>query len=288
MEYRPLGRTGVTVSALGFGAGPLGRDELPDLEAEALLRAAVEAGITLFDAARSYGRAERRLGAALRPVRPGVVISTKGGYGVDGVSDWTGECIARGIDRALSELGTEVVDIFHLHSCPLEVASRDDILEALAAARRAGKIRIAGYAGDNEALAWAVESGHFDAVECSWSCLDQANRGAILRAAELGMGVIAKRPLANAVWKFAERPTAPDSAAYWERLHTQRPAVDAKTALRFSLYAPGVSSAIVGCSTALHLAENLAAAGDGPLPPADVRAISDAFALHAGAWPAIV
>jgi aryl-alcohol dehydrogenase-like predicted oxidoreductase len=288
MERRPLGRTGIAVSALGFGAGPLGREDLSDSDAEALLRAAVDAGVTLFDAARSYGRAERRLGSALRPVRHQVVISTKGGYGVDGVPDWTGECVARGIDRALVELRMEAVDVFLLHSCPLEVARREDILEALAAARRAGKVRIAGYAGDNEALTWAVESGHFGAVECSWSCLDQANRAAILRAAELGVGVIAKRPLANAVWRVSARPSAPDSGAYWDRHQTMHLPTDGRSALRFSLHTSGVSTAIAGCSTRAHLAENLAAAAEGALPPAEVRAISDAFALHAGAWPAIV
>lgn len=93
---RPFGTTGLSVSPLGLGAGEIGDPALDDREVEALLRAAVELGVTLIDTARSYGRSEERIGRFLAPVRDQVVLSTKVGYGVDGVPDWTGECIRRG------------------------------------------------------------------------------------------------------------------------------------------------------------------------------------------------
>lgn len=281
IEQRPLGGTGLTVSALGFGAGAIGGAELDERDVGDLLAAAVEAGINLFDAARSYGIAEARLGKLLPRQR--VVLSTKGGYGVDGEPDWTGRCIERGIDRALSELRTDWIDIFHLHSCPLEAGRRDDILDALRSARRAGKIRVAGYAGDNEALAWAVDSGEFGAVECSFNLVDQANRQTLLRAARGGVGVIAKRPLANGVWRLGARPQAADLDAYWTRWHELelRPS-DGALALRFSAFAPGVSSAIVGCSRGDHLRENVDAIAKGGLAGDDARRLT-----IDRAWPAV-
>jgi aryl-alcohol dehydrogenase-like predicted oxidoreductase len=288
MIVRPLGSTGLSVSALGFGAGAIGREDVDEGRVERLLATAVEAGVTLFDAARSYGRAEARLGRCLRGRRSQVVLSTKGGYGVEGVADWTGDCIRLGIDRALVELGTHWIDVFHLHSCPREVASRPDILQAMADARRAGKIRVAGYAGDGEALAWAVESGQFGAVECSLNLLDQANAAAVARAVERGMGVIAKRPLANTAWTLREPPLAPDTRTYWERAQQLGVTPELSTALRFSAFFPGVASAIVGCSRSEHLQENLAAFGEGPLSEAALASWRARFQQLGGRWSAVV
>jgi len=106
------------VSRLGLGTGSLGDPAQSDAEVDRLLGTALDLGITLFDTARSYGLSEERLGRFLRGRRDGVVLSTKVGYGVDGVPDWTPECIRKGIDRALGLLQTGVIDLVHLHSCP--------------------------------------------------------------------------------------------------------------------------------------------------------------------------
>ena len=87
MRKRPLGTTGLEVSELGLGAGPLGGADLDDATAIEIVRGAVDRGITLIDTAPSYGRSEVRIGAALRGVRDQVVLSTKLGYGVPGVPD---------------------------------------------------------------------------------------------------------------------------------------------------------------------------------------------------------
>src|SRR4051812_10537603 len=102
MRERTLGRTGLRVSAVGLGCGPLG--ELSALEAEELVHTALDLGVNLFDCARSYGAAEERLGAALRGHRRSSVIVTKGGYGVEGVPDWSARTLTLGIDAALGRL----------------------------------------------------------------------------------------------------------------------------------------------------------------------------------------
>lgn len=285
---RPLGDTGILVSALGLGCGHIGEGP-QDRDIAALLHGALDLGVTLFDVARSYGQAEEHLGRFLADRRAEVVLSTKGGYGVEGVADWTGAAISLGIERALRTLRTEVIDIFHLHSCPLAVAARAEILEALARARQEGKIRVAAYSGENEELAWAIESGCFGAVQTSVNLFDQQGlRAALPQAQQRGVGVLAKRPLGNAPWRFAARPAGHYAEEYWTRMRAMalpEPAAGGPggqgwidRAVRFSAYAPGVSSALLGTSRLAHLSECVAACVRGPLPQVEQDQLQRAFA----------
>jgi aryl-alcohol dehydrogenase-like predicted oxidoreductase len=287
-----FGKTGLTVSRLGLGCGGLGLERVSDRDAERLVHAALDLGITFFDAARSYGAAEERLGRALAG-RSDVVVSTKGGYAATGCADWTAECIGRGIDEARARLRVERIDVFHLHSCPLDVVRRDDLLDALVRARDEGRIRVAAYSGDNEALAWATGCTAFQAVQCSVSPFDQhALAASIPRAAARGCGVVAKRSLGNAPWRFAERPAAADVAASWERMRAMRLAASSlpweELALRFSAHAPGVSCAIVGTTSVEHLTAAARCLEAGPLPDATMRDVRDAFLSVGAGWPGIV
>jgi aryl-alcohol dehydrogenase-like predicted oxidoreductase len=298
METRAYGKTGLTVSVLGFGAGQIGEDSpgegsLDEKGAARLLGEVLDLGVTLVDTARSYGLSEERIGRHLAHRRGDFVLSTKGGYGVDGVADWTGEVITRGIEDALRRLRTDWIDVFHLHSCPRDVLERGEVTRALEDARSQGKIRVAAYSGDNDALAWAARSEVFGAIQCSLNVSDQdALASSIPAAAERGLGVIAKRPIANAAWRFAERPAGDYAEVYWERLRAMqldRGGIDwPDYALRFSAYAPGVSSVIVGTKRIEHLRANAELVARGALPGALVDAARAAFercAREAGGWP---
>jgi aryl-alcohol dehydrogenase-like predicted oxidoreductase len=280
------------VSCLGLGAGPLGLVELSERDAEELLLGALDAGITLIDTARSYGLSEERLGRTLGRRRPDVVLSTKIGYGIDGVPDWTGECVARGVDAALARLRTGWIDIVHLHSCPIDVLLRDDVVAALATAFDAGKVRVMAYSGDNAEAAHAVACGRFGALQTSFSLVDRAAETTIATARERGLGVIAKRPLGNAPWRFPACPDAPDLAAYWERWSAlalaDRTEPWPELALRFAVHQPGVSAAIVGTATLAHLRAGVRAAERGPLP-ADVRdSFACAYRAVGASWPGVI
>jgi aryl-alcohol dehydrogenase-like predicted oxidoreductase len=288
MDRRPLGNTGLEVSALGLGAGRIGSEELADDAVEGLLNLALDAGMTLIDTARSYGLSEERIGRYASHRRDEFVLSSKGGYGVEGTRDWTPEALERGIDRALSTMRTDRIDIFHLHSCPKEVAMRDDLLAALDRSREAGKIVVAGYSGEGDALSWAVRSGLFGAIECSVNVFDQNSLEYVLpTASHRGVGVIAKRPLGNAVWRLREWPRG-DDATYWERMQAMQLEPGElswhELALRFSAFAPGVASAIVGTSRADHLLEALAAIERGPLPEAQRLRIGALFQSKDRGW----
>jgi aryl-alcohol dehydrogenase-like predicted oxidoreductase len=290
VEQRPLGRTGLSVSALGFGAGHIGEPRLSEQDVARLLGAALDAGITLFDTARSYGLSEERLGRHLGARRAEVVLSTKCGYGIEGIQDWTGPCVTAGIDAALRLLRTDRIDIMHLHSCPPPVLQRDDIREALARAVRQGKIQVAAYSGDNEPLERAIRSGAFGSVQASINLCDQRALAYTLPEAQRrGVGFIAKRPLANAPWRFQERPAAQDIAEYWDRLRAM--ALDPmgmgwdELALRFSAFTPGVSSCIVGTSRPEHLLACVRILDKGPLPVEVLDRVRGAFLTRGALWP---
>lgn len=293
MQTRPFGSTGLTVPALGLGAGPLGEARLSELESERLVHAALDLGVTLFDTARSYGASEERLGRALKGRRSQAILSTKVGYGVPGVPDWSAEAVTRGVDEALVKLQTDHLDIVHLHSCPTEVLSRGDVPRALGAAVAAGKVRAAAYSGENEALDAAVESGAFGSIELSLSPWDQGSIDRILwRAKGRGLGAIAKRPLANAFWTHAARPDRPDFAEYWDRgqalslpdFGLSREAL----ALRFTIFTWGIDCAIAGTSSPEHLRALAEIASQGPLPADVVASVRASFRAHGRGWGGVI
>ncbi|GGR23913.1 hypothetical protein GCM10008957_39640 [Deinococcus ruber] len=254
-----------------------------------LLNRAVDLGLTLIDTARGYGLSEERIGRHLSWRRGDFVLSSKGGYDIEGTQDWTPQNIRLGIERALRVMRTDYLDVFHLHSCPLDVLQRDDLLGALDEARQAGQIRVAAYSGENEALDWAVHSGRFGSVQTSVNIADQWSLHHVLPdAARLGLGVIGKRPVANMAWTYPTRPAGEYAETYWERLHAlnlQPGDLDfSELALRFSAYAPGVSSIIVGTGRLENLERNAALVQQGPLPAETLAAIEAAWAHHGQQW----
>jgi aryl-alcohol dehydrogenase-like predicted oxidoreductase len=289
MDHRPFGRTGLTVPRLGFGAGHVGDPALAEAEVERLLHGALDLGVTLIDTARSYGLSEERIGRHLAGRRDEVVLSTKIGYGIPGYDDWTGPVITAGVEAALGRLRTDRIDIVHLHSCPLAVLERGEVVAALQAAVTAGKVRVAAYSGDNAPLDWAIASGAFGSVETSVNLVDQRSiERSLPAAAERGLGVIAKRPAANAPWRYGDRPAAEDVALYWERWKAlgldPGPYGWTELALRFAAFQDGVHCAIVGTSRLEHLRENADQVAKGPLPAETVAAIRAAFRAQGAGW----
>jgi aryl-alcohol dehydrogenase-like predicted oxidoreductase len=289
METRPLGKTGLTVSALGLGAGQIGDARTPEDEVGRLLGAALDLGVCLIDTARSYGLSEERIGRHLAHRRGEFVLASKGGYGVQGVPDWTYDCVARGVDLALTRMRTDVVDVFFLHSCPKETLAGGEVMRALADAKQAGKIRATGYSGANSSASFALGSGAFDVIQCSVNVCDQrAIDGAIARAGD--RGVIAKRPIANAPWRFAERPQGDYCDAYWLRLRAMgwdalRGSHDwADLMIRFAAFAPGVTSAILGTARLGNLEHAARSVEQGLLDQDTLARLREAFRAHDQGW----
>jgi len=287
LSNQRFGDTGLNVSILGLGAGQIGQNDVPESVASDVLNGALDLGVTLIDTAASYGLSEERIGRHLGHRRDEFVLSTKGGQAIDGYPDWSTGSLSASIEQSLQRTRSERIDVYLLHSCPVEVLRRGDLQDTLDQAVAAGKIRIAGYIGDNEHLAFAADSGRFAAIETSINIADQWNLRHVV-GHETDLGVIAKRPIANAPWRFAERPIGNYAELYWQRLrelHLDPRDLDwAEFALRFSAYAPGVHCAIVGTAKLANLRRNVEAANHGPLPQEMLTDIDQAWQRVGSDW----
>jgi len=295
MQSNDLGSTGWKVAPLGFGAMHLNDDRVTETEVEHLLNLVLDLGVNLIDTARGYGLSEERIGRHLAHRRQEFLLSTKVGYGIPGVPDWTGPCITAGVEAALTRLRCERLDIVHLHSCPLDILERGDVIEALEACVQAGKVGVPAYSGENEALDFAIASGRFGAVQTSLSLCDQGTLDQRLPTTQaLGIGVLAKRPLAGAVWNQPQRPETFAEGQYWDRWQAMNLAAPAEglswneVALRFSAHQPGVASSLVGTRSLAHFQQNLAWVAKGPLPADQMALLRAAFRHHGQGWPGLI
>lgn len=288
MEFRDFGNAGFKVSVVGFGAGQIGDRTHSEKEAENLLNHVLDSGINLIDTARSYGASEERIGKYLSHRRDEFFISTKVGYGVDGVSDWSFAAVTMGVEEALIKMKTDRIDIVHLHSCPIETLLRGEVVEALENLVAQGKVKVAAYSGENEALKYAVASGKFGGVQASVNIFDQrVIDGTLLDAKKNGVGVMAKRPTGNAPWRFFERPVGHYCEEYWKRMkrmNLQLMLDWQETALRFTAYAEGVCSIITGTTNIPHLDENIKIVSRGPLPDKCYSGIKNSFRCNDDNW----
>lgn len=298
MEYRDFGNTGLKVSVLGYGGAAIWGEksistataDKSDEEIGRVLNAVLDAGVTLIDTAGMYGQSERRIGRHIAARRDEFVLSSKCGYDNEVNEDWSAAAITAGIDRSLSDLRTDRIDIMHLHSCGLDVLKEGEAIGALEKAVKAGKVRIPAYSGDNEELAWAIESGRFESVQTSLNICDQRVLDGLLpRTKEKGLGVIVKRPLANAFWRFQEQPKGDYAEEYWRRARAMNLAPPPgigwdEFAMRFAAFQPGVSSCIVGTKNLNHLRSNLEALAKGPLPPDVIARTQDLFRHNDRGW----
>jgi len=285
---RDFGTTGIQVSPLGFGAGHIGGNGMTEKEVAYLLNAVLDEGITLIDTARSYGLSEERIGKHISKRRAEFILSTKVGYDVNWQADWSYEAVYKGVEEALIKLQTEFIDIVHLHSCPREVLLQGDVQLALDELVKQGKIRIAAYSGDNDSLREAIVSGRFRSIQTSINICDQKNFKYLLpEAKNRGLGVIAKRPIANACWTYAERPVGNYAEVYWERLKTMALELGedpSDTALRFTAYTWGVDSCIVGTNKVERIKENMKSIKRGRLPEEVVQYIRGTFNEFGDTW----
>lgn len=294
METRPYGHTGIRVPVLGYGAMQAGDPGLPESDAARVLNAALDLGLTLLDTARSYGLSEERIGRHLAHRRDEFVLSTKVGYGVDGVADWTYDCVLAGVDQARHRLRTDVIDIVHLHSCGLDTLRAGAVTAALARCVEQGKVRVAAYSGDDEPLRHAIAGGGFGGVQASVNICDQHAVAAFAEARARGLGTIGKRPFAGRPWASQSGPADAVHAEYHRRFEVLSRAIQVQPAewdgiaLRFAAYEPGVDCVIVGSTDARHLERDAAVVAAGPPGPALQSRLREAFGVAGRHWRGLV
>ncbi|MGI9057924.1 MAG: aldo/keto reductase [Ktedonobacteraceae bacterium] len=275
METRQLGKTAMQVSVLGFGGVEIDGTSLADVEQ--LLGSALDAGINVIDTAECYGDSEDLIGRAVASRRSDYFLFTKCGHAVGdelpAYPDWDPRLLTASIERSLRRLRTDHVDLLQLHSCSLDVLRKGDVIKVLEKAKREGKTRYIGYSGDNEDARYAIHTGAFDTLQTSVNIADQQEIDFTIPAArERGMGIIAKRPIAEGVWLHETLEKNDYAYPYWERLQTLKydflasgSATSIATALRFTLSVPGVDVAILGTTSVEHMRQNIAMLSAGNL-----------------------
>lgn len=293
MQKRPFGKTGLEVSPLGFGGAPVGFLQTEQRQVAQVLNLLLDRGVNLIDTAAIYPGSEEAIGRAVGDRREEYILVSKCGQAFEDLAggEWSAEVIENTIQRSLKRLGTDRLDVMLLHSCDLPTLEKGEAIAALVKAREAGKIRFVGYSGDDKAAGYAAEHPELAVVETSINICDQANIDLmLLTAVQRDVGVVAKRPLANAAWKSEQPGMYADYAAeYTRRFRAMNLSLSdlgfdgppekvwPDVALRFALSHPGVHTAIVGTTDPKHAEANLAMVEKGPLPDDVVEKIKAAF-----------
>lgn len=292
MQYNILGNTGLKVSAVSFGTAPLG-DMFGAADEDAAVgavRHAVDSGINFFDSSPYYGQglAEERLGKAVAGIRDDILIGTKAGRNGRDDFDFSPGAIRASLERSLTLLGTDHVDVFQLHDIEfVELQSVfDESYAELAALRDEGKCRFIGMTGyPMKTLARAVTETDLDVV-LSYAhftllnteletvlapvCAEQDT--AIINAAAVGLGL-----LTNAGLRIdlpAPREVL-DAARAVTALCAERGVDVSFLANQFSIQRSGCATTVIGTTKA----KNLDAAVEAVSAPIDDELLSDVLAI---------
>jgi len=232
MEFRRLGRSGLTVSAVGLGTNNLGMKLDQDGSRE-VVHAALDEGITLFDTADSYGASEERLGELLRGHRDDVVLATKfgsdtskrgNGNGADWGARGARRYVVRAVEASLRRLRTDWIDLYQLHR-PDPLTPIEETLAALTDLVRAGKVR---YIGSSNFTGWQVAEAEWMSrtrglermisAQNEYSWLERGLERDVVPALEhYGIGLLPYFPLASGLLtgKYRRGEAAPEGS----RLH---------------------------------------------------------------------
>lgn len=288
MEFRQLGRSGLTVSEIGLGALEIGRDwgirvgddyGRPDeKEAIRVLNAALDAGITFIDTAPAYRLSEERIGKGISHRRHEFVLATKVGERLNdddpkSIYDYSHDATLGFIEQSLRRMRTEVIDVIQIHSAPVEVIRDGETLSALKRAQEQGKVRFIGMTGSVEAAIEAAKTGEYDTVQVSYNIVyREAEKELFPLVRERHVGVIIKDGLGAGRLTPKAKALPEDRRADIERAarlekecltESRHPNAFPKTlpelALRFLLSNDAVTTVIAGTQKVEHILANVAA-----------------------------
>lgn len=277
-----LGRTGLKVTRLGFGAMEIrgsriwGGRPVTDQQAETILNAVLDSGINFIDTANDYGRSEEYIGKFIANRRSEYYLATKCGCTVvrrDETTDdtphvWTHDNLFRGLNESLQRLKTDYVDIMQLHNPPVEEVEKNNLVEALQEMKQQGKIRFVSISTTLPHLPTYLDWGVFDTFQIPYSALERDHEEWITRAHQAGIGTIIRGGVAR-----GEAGVGLGNTDRWKNfedagLDSLLEPGESRTAflLRFTLSHQDVDTTIVGTLYPDHLEENVRAAEQGPLP----------------------
>ncbi len=282
MAIKTLGRTGIEVTQLGYGAMEVrgqriweGRPCTKE-QARTILTGVLDAGINLIDTANDYGTSELFIGEFLADRREEFFLATKCGCHMQYAGDhdetlhvWTRDNIMRNISDSLLKMRTDYIDILQLHNPDVKTCKRAKLVNILLELKKSGAIRFIGCSSTSSYLRKYIDWGLFDVFQIPYSALQRQHENLISDAGRSGAGVIIRGGVAH-----GEPGSGLGQSDHWRifqkaRLDELLEDGESRTAflLRFTISHPHCHTTIVGTLQPEHLQENVEAACRGPLPP---------------------
>lgn len=293
MRYRKLGKTGIEVSEIGFGAWGIGGVSkgatsygvTDDRESLVTLRRAFDLGITLYDTADAYGNghSEELIGRAFNSVRDKVLLASKVGYvAYDKPKDFSPQRMKIALENSLRRLRTEYLDLYQLHSIGIdEIRRNEKIVATLESFQREGKIRAYGISvktPDDGII--AIQTYGFQTVQVNFNMIDQRAliSGLFNVAAASAVGIIVRTPLAfgflsgavldlnfdscdhRSRWSRAQLNVWAEAPRLFAKLNKKKKRTLSQLALQFCLAHNAISSVIPGMMHPYEVDENAAVA----------------------------
>lgn len=322
MQYKPLGRTGWNVSSISFGAWAIGGTwgDVDDAESMGALHAALDAGVNFFDTADVYGdgRSERLIARLRKERSEPFYVATKAGRRLNPhVSEgYNRENLRAFVERSLSNLNVEALDLLQLHCPPTPVYYMPEVFGVLDELQREGKLRHYGVSVEKveEALK-AIEFPGVQSVQIIYNILRQRPADLLFKETQRkGVGILARLPLSSGLLSgkmtaqtaFAaddhrqfnrngeafdkgETFSGLDYAKGLEAVEALRAVVPegmsmAQFALRWITMHPAVTCAIPGCKRAAQVADNVSAADLPALTDAQMAAVQTVYEQYAKPW----
>ncbi|QHT60951.1 aldo/keto reductase [Paenibacillus lycopersici] len=276
-----LGRTGLEVTKLGFGAmeirGPRiwGGRPVTDDEADRILNAVLDAGINFIDTSYDYGLSEAYIGRFVSRRRSEYILATKCGCTVVDRGDhdetphvWTRDNLLHNIETSLRRMNTDYIDLLQLHNPTIEQTEEGGLVEVLREIQASGKVRWIGISSTLPHIAGYIQSGVFDSFQIPYSALERDHENIISEAAAAGAGTIIRGGVGRG------EPGAglgnEDRWDVWEKAGLDELLEEGESRtgfmLRYTLSHPAMTTTIVGTKNPEHLAENIRIAEKGALP----------------------
>jgi aryl-alcohol dehydrogenase-like predicted oxidoreductase len=306
LPTRPLGRTGLQVTVLGYGAlelsgRPSGRPgevrnrDVTEADAERVLNAVLDAGINYIDTAPDYGVSEERIGKYIAQRRSEYFLCSKCGCVIGTSSSasartgghvFTAENVVAGVEQSLRRLQTDYLDVVQFHGNPSKAQLEEHgALDALLDLQRQGKVRWIGASGELPNLLEQIAMDELAVFQIPYSAVEREHEDAIGEAAAAGRGVVIR----SGVARGAPGREAGDLWPAWQQVEIDdllAGITPMELALRFTISHPGMHTTIVGTSNVEHLKENVEAVRKGPLPPDLYEAAKHRFPAPGSNQPA--
>jgi aryl-alcohol dehydrogenase-like predicted oxidoreductase len=282
IERRPFGRTGLSVSILGFGAmdlaGPPVGSEISDAESDRLLNTVLDSGINFIDTAPCYGISEDRLGRVLAKRRDEIVLASKcgcvPGQTLGSAHKHDAGNIRAGVEQSLKRMRTDHLDVVQIHmSLDRKAWEAEGAVEELLRLKEEGKIRFIGVSGILPNLVEQIDSGVFDVFQIPYSALQREHETIIDKASDGGAGIIIRGAVARGTpenWDKTYYMLSKDqltdrwSSAGLDEILQGESRIEFM--IRFAISHPGLDTTIIGTTNIAHLQNNIAAAQRGPYP----------------------